>query len=197
MKFGRLVQFIRCSGNRHLLFELRRIATRNAEPAHGSFPPAESARLLGRRRTCTVHQKIVVRLSEQRAYFYKGAHLVGESTISTVKPGFSVHRRFTTASSKRTRTMSREPSLFGDNTDDDGNVVKSNIDVRKDSKTARHSFPTARGCLTVRISTVATRCTRDMSRRMPRSHGCIRLPKGMAEHFFNAATEGTSVIVKE
>jgi hypothetical protein len=29
------------------------------------------------------------------------------------------------------------------------------------------------------------------------SHGCIRLPKGMAEHFFNASAEGTQVIVKE
>lgn len=29
------------------------------------------------------------------------------------------------------------------------------------------------------------------------SHGCIRLPKGMAEHFYNAAHEGTPVIVKE
>ena len=30
-----------------------------------------------------------------------------------------------------------------------------------------------------------------------RSHGCIRLPKGMAEHFFDASPEGTPVIVKE
>src|SRR4051794_28181673 len=33
--------------------------------------------------------KIVVSLSEQRAYFYKGNQLVGESTVSTGKPGFS------------------------------------------------------------------------------------------------------------
>jgi lipoprotein-anchoring transpeptidase ErfK/SrfK len=29
------------------------------------------------------------------------------------------------------------------------------------------------------------------------SHGCIRLPKEMAEHFFDATPEGTPVIVKE
>ena len=28
------------------------------------------------------------------------------------------------------------------------------------------------------------------------SHGCIRLPKGMAEHFFDASPEGTPVVVK-
>jgi lipoprotein-anchoring transpeptidase ErfK/SrfK len=29
------------------------------------------------------------------------------------------------------------------------------------------------------------------------SHGCIRMPGEMAEHFFDAAEEGTPVIVKE
>jgi lipoprotein-anchoring transpeptidase ErfK/SrfK len=29
------------------------------------------------------------------------------------------------------------------------------------------------------------------------SHGCIRLPQGMAERFFDAAPLGTPVIVKE
>src|SRR4051812_44443544 len=31
--------------------------------------------------------KIVVSIAEQRAYFYKGKHLVGQSTVSTGKPG--------------------------------------------------------------------------------------------------------------
>jgi lipoprotein-anchoring transpeptidase ErfK/SrfK len=29
------------------------------------------------------------------------------------------------------------------------------------------------------------------------SHGCIRLPRGMAEHFYNGVQEGTPLIVKE
>jgi hypothetical protein len=33
--------------------------------------------------------KIIVYLSEQEAYFYKGKRVVGESTVSTGKPGFS------------------------------------------------------------------------------------------------------------
>src|SRR5689334_21541559 len=32
--------------------------------------------------------RIVVSISEQRAYYYKGKNLVGESTVSTGKPGF-------------------------------------------------------------------------------------------------------------
>jgi hypothetical protein len=33
--------------------------------------------------------KIVVYLNRQRAFFYKGKRVVGESTVSTGKPGFS------------------------------------------------------------------------------------------------------------
>src|SRR5437764_15405095 len=33
--------------------------------------------------------KIVVHIGEQKAYFYKGKHVVGETTVSTGKPGFS------------------------------------------------------------------------------------------------------------
>lgn len=33
--------------------------------------------------------RIIVHVGEQKAYFYKGKRLVGESTVSTGKPGFS------------------------------------------------------------------------------------------------------------
>src|SRR5260370_32218528 len=33
--------------------------------------------------------RIIVHISEQKAHFYKGNQLVGESTVSTGKPGFS------------------------------------------------------------------------------------------------------------
>ena len=33
--------------------------------------------------------KIVVHVGEQKAYFYMGKRVVGESTVSTGKPGFS------------------------------------------------------------------------------------------------------------
>src|SRR4029077_12555611 len=33
--------------------------------------------------------KIIVHLREQKAYFYKGKRVVGESTVSTGRPGFS------------------------------------------------------------------------------------------------------------
>src|ERR1044071_30602 len=37
----------------------------------------------------TGKSKIIVHIGEQKAYFYKGKQLVGETTVSTGKPGFS------------------------------------------------------------------------------------------------------------
>ena len=75
--------------------------------------------------------KIVVHLKEQKAYFYKGKRLVGESTVSTGKPGFSTPPGRYHVIQKDKNHISSE---FGDYLDDEGNVVKSNIDVREDRK---------------------------------------------------------------
>src|SRR4051794_33046027 len=70
--------------------------------------------------------KIVVSIAEQRAYFYKGKNLVGESTVSTGKPGFGTPPGVYTVLWKHADHVS---SVFGDYVDDSGNVTKSNIDV--------------------------------------------------------------------
>src|SRR3954462_8613080 len=75
--------------------------------------------------------RIVVHLSEQKAYFYKGKHLVGQTTVSTGKRGFGTPPGHYHVISKDRDHVSSE---FGDYVDADGNVVKSNIDVRKDDK---------------------------------------------------------------
>ena len=137
--------------------------------------------------------KIVVHLSEQRAYFYKGKHLVGESTISTGKPGFSTPPGHYRVIQKDKNHVSSE---FGDYIDDEGNVVKSNIDVRKDSKPRGTHFDGARMPYCMHFNG-GYAMHEGYVPPYAASHGCIRLPKGMAEHFFNAAPEGTSVIVKE
>ncbi|MEY2530582.1 MAG: hypothetical protein QOI96_667 [Verrucomicrobiota bacterium] len=137
--------------------------------------------------------KIVVHLSEQKAYFYKGKHLVGESTVSTGKPGFSTPPGHYHIVSKDKDHVSSE---FGDYVDDGGNVVKSNIDVRKDSKPAGTHFDGARMPYCMHFNG-GYAMHQGYVPRFAASHGCIRLPQGMAEHFFNAAQEGTPVIVKE
>jgi lipoprotein-anchoring transpeptidase ErfK/SrfK len=137
--------------------------------------------------------KIVVRVGEQRAYFYKGKRVVGESTVSTGKPGFSTPPgRYSVISKSRDHIS----TLFGDYVDDAGNVVKSNIDVRKDRQPPGTHFDGARMPYTM-FFRGGYAMHQGYVPPYAASHGCIRLPKEMAPHFFNAAPEGTPVIVRE
>ena len=137
--------------------------------------------------------KIVVSISEQRAYFYKGKHLIGESTVSTGKAGFGTPPGYYTVFWKDAEHVS---TVFGDYVDDSGNVVKANIDSRKDSKPPGSHYDGARmpfamffrGGYAMHQGYVPPYAA---------SHGCIRLPQGMAEIFFNASPPGTPVIVKQ
>ena len=137
--------------------------------------------------------KIVVSISEQHAYFYKGKHIVGETTVSTGKPGFGTPPGHYTVLSKDATHVS---TVFGDYVDDLGNVTKSNIDVRKDSKPPGSHYDGARmpyamffrGGYAMHQGYVPPYAA---------SHGCIRVPKEMAATFFDNAPVGTPVIVKE
>ena len=136
--------------------------------------------------------RIVVRLSQQRAYFYKGKHLVGETVVSTGKPGFSTpagHYRVVR------KTRDHVSSAFGDYIDESGNVVRSNIDVRKDPKPPGTRFDGARMPYCMHFNG-GYAMHEGYVPPFAASHGCIRLPKGMARRFFNAASIGTPVIVK-
>src|SRR5260370_2376356 len=85
--------------------------------------------------------RIVVHLAEQKAYFYKGKNLVGESTVSTGKKGFSTPPGHYSIVSKDKNHFSSE---FGDYIDSEGNIVVQNIDVRKDPKPRGTHFAPAR-----------------------------------------------------
>jgi len=137
--------------------------------------------------------KIVVSLSDQRAYFYKGKTLVGESVVSTGKKGFSTPPGHYRVGWKHKDHVS---TRFGDYVDSLGNVVKSNVDSRKDRRPPGTRFDGARmpyamffkGGYAMHEGYVPPHAA---------SHGCIRLPHGMAERFFEASPPGTPVIVKK
>jgi lipoprotein-anchoring transpeptidase ErfK/SrfK len=137
--------------------------------------------------------RIVVSLSEQHAYFYKGKRLVGESTVSTGKPGFS-----TPPGSYKVVWKDRDhiSTVFGDYVDDFGNVTKSNIDARKDSRPKGSHFDGARMPFAMFFRS-GYAMHQGYVPPYAASHGCIRVPAEMAEHFFNAAELGTPVLVKE
>jgi lipoprotein-anchoring transpeptidase ErfK/SrfK len=137
--------------------------------------------------------RIVVHIGEQQAYFYKGKQLVGQTTVSTGKPGFSTPPGRYTVLSKSADHVS---SLFGDYVDDYGNVVRSNIDSRKDPRPKGTHFDGARmpyamffrGGYAMHQGYVPP---------FAASHGCIRLPGRMAARFFENAPVGTPVNVTE
>ena len=137
--------------------------------------------------------RIVVHLEEQKAYFYKGKIVVGESTVSTGKRGFSTPPgRYYVVSKDRNHVSSE----FGDYVDDYGNVVESNIDVRKDHRPRGTHFDGAKMPYCMHFNG-GYAMHEGYVPPYAASHGCIRLPHGMAEHFFYATSEGTPVIVKE
>lgn len=137
--------------------------------------------------------KIVVHVAQQRAYFYKGRRLVGESTVSTGKRGFDTPPGRYHVIEKDKNHVSSE---FGDYVNPWGEVVKSNVDVRKDSQPAGSHFDGARMPYFMRFNG-GYGMHAGYVPRFRASHGCIRLPPRMARHFFENATDDTPVIVKE
>ena len=136
--------------------------------------------------------KIVVSISQQRAWFYKGRLLVGESTVSTGKPGFDTPPGHYHVIEKDKDHVSSE---FGDYLDGGGNVLESNIDIRKDPMPDGGRFDGARMPYFLRFNG-GYGMHAGYVPRFRASHGCIRLPARMARHFFENARDGTPVIVK-
>ncbi len=137
--------------------------------------------------------KIVIHLNEQRAFFYKGKTLIGESNISTGRKGFETPPGKYRVIQKDEHHVS---NLYGEYVDESGEIVKKNVDVTKDPRPPGAEFQGARMPYFLRF----TRGYGMHAGFVPRyraSHGCIRMPAEMAQHFFEAATDDTPVIVME
>jgi lipoprotein-anchoring transpeptidase ErfK/SrfK len=137
--------------------------------------------------------RIVVHTGEQKAYFYKGKTLVGWTTVSTGKPGFGTPPGHYTVVSKDVDHVS---TAFGDYVDGSGNVVRSNIDSRKDHQPKGTHFDGARMPYAMFFRS-GYAMHQGYVPPFAASHGCIRIPKGMASQFFEHASVGTPVTVTE
>ncbi len=136
---------------------------------------------------------IVVDLGIQRAFFYKGDKLVGEAVISSGKKGFE-----TPAGSYRVIQKDKEhvSNLYGNFVDEDGDVVKANVDVSKEQAPLGTTFKGAKMRYFLRFNGGYGM----HAGRLPgyrASHGCVRLPAAIAQPFFENATVGTPVTVKD
>ena len=137
--------------------------------------------------------RIVIDLSDQRARFYKGDKLVGESKISTGRKGFE-----TPPGNYRVTQRSKDhvSNLYGDYVDEFGDVVKKDVDVTKDELPEGAEFRGAKMPYFLRFhGGYGMHAGRVPSYRA--SHGCVRLPRAMAQHFYENAPYGTPVIVED
>ena len=135
---------------------------------------------------------IVIRLSEQRAYFFKGGQLVGVSSLSTGREGHNTPvGNFRIIKKDKDHVSSR----YGDYIDaQTGAIVQKDVDTLKDPKPKGAKYDGAKmPCFMEIVSGVGMH--EGFLPGVPASHGCIRMPGFMAEAFFRNVSVGTPVRV--
>ena len=139
----------------------------------------------------TGEPSILISLAEQRAHFFKGKKEVGQAVISSGKRGFETPTGdFKVIQQDRNHVS----NLYGEFVDATGSVVKSNVDITKEKPPEGASFRGAKMPFFLRFHEGAGM----HAGKLPgyaASHGCVRLPRFMAEHFFANAPLGTPVTV--
>ena len=137
--------------------------------------------------------KIVVDVSKQRAYFFRGDVQVGETRCSTGKKGFGTQVGTFAVTQKDKNHLS---NLYGTFVNEAGDVVKRDVDTSKMPVPDGCSFQGAKMPFYMRF-TGGYGLHAGHVPNYPASHGCVRLPRVMAEHFYENVQVGTPVIVKE
>ena len=134
---------------------------------------------------------ILISLAEQRAHFFKGKTEVGQAVISSGKKGFETP---TGDFKVIQRDKNHVSNLYGEFVDETGVVVKTNVDITKEQPPEGATFQGAKMPFFLRFHGGAGMHAGRLPGR-PASHGCVRLPRFMAEHFFENAPMGTPVTV--
>ena len=137
--------------------------------------------------------RIVIDLEQQRAYFYRGGKVVGISVVSTGREGYDTPSGEFRITQK---DLTHVSSIYGDYVDRSGQVVMENVDVTKDPRPHGTVFRGAPMPYFLRIHGGIGMHAGYLP-GYPASHGCIRLPKEMAAHFFQNAAIGTPVAIRQ
>ncbi len=135
--------------------------------------------------------KIVVNLGEQQITYFKGGQIVGASPISSGREGYGTRTgRFSVTE----KDIDHRSSLYGSWIDSDGNVIDDDVAVRTDPRPPGARFLGASMSFFMRING-AIGMHEGYLPGYAASHGCIRLPRHMAEIFYKATPHGTPVHV--
>jgi hypothetical protein len=130
-------------------------------------------------------------LGSQEAYFFKGGKLVGMSPISSGREGYNTPTGSFSIIQKNADHVS---NLYGNFVDSSGNIVVRNVGVNRDRCPAGAHFEGAAMPYFMRV-TGAVGMHAGYLPGVPDSHGCIRMPRDMAEIFFANTSVGTPVSI--
>lgn len=135
---------------------------------------------------------IVIDVSDQKLYYYKGGKLVGVSAVSTGREGHD-----SPVGKFRIRKKEKEhaSNLYGDFVDASGNPVVKNVDATKDKPPAGTHFQGSSMPWFMEFAPGVGMHTGFLP-GVPDSHGCIRLPDRMARIFYEVTPMGTPVTVQ-
>lgn len=133
-------------------------------------------------------------LSEQAAHFYRGDKKVGQSRVSTGKPGRETPTGTFSVLEKR---ETKRSNLYGRLVDEHGVVILEDADARNSAIPENCRFVGARMPYWLRLtySGVGMHAGIIPEPGTASSHGCIRLPMEFAEKLYRNAEVGTQVTV--
>ncbi|MBS0658206.1 MAG: L,D-transpeptidase [Verrucomicrobia bacterium] len=135
--------------------------------------------------------RIVVDLSEQQAYLYKGRTLVLQSDVSSGREGYSTPPGNYRVTEKK---LDHRSGLYGAYVAG-GRVVVAGVDVRRDPRPPGTTYEGAPMPYFLRIAGPIGLHAGQVP-GYPASHGCIRLPRRNARVFYETARLGTPVRVQ-
>jgi hypothetical protein len=137
--------------------------------------------------------KIVINISQQKLFYYKGGKLVGISAVSTGREG---HDSPVGNFKVQKKEKEHASNLYGDFVDASGNVVVKNVTYKVDVPPPGTHFQGSSMPWFMQFAPGVGMHTGFLP-GVPDSHGCIRLPDKMARIFFDVTPVGTPVMVEK
>lgn len=135
--------------------------------------------------------RVKVDLSAQRAYLYKKGEVIASARISTGRDGYE-----TPVGKFRIEQKHRDhrSSIYGDYVNASGRVVQGGVDNRRHKRPPGTKFRGAPMPYFLRFNGAIGMHAGNVP-WYPASHGCVRLPLGMAQTFYRNVSVGTPVVV--
>ncbi len=136
--------------------------------------------------------RIIIDVSDQRAYFYKGNQLVGVSKVSSGRDGFDTPQGDFKIIQ---RNKDHRSNLYGNYVWPNGEIAQKDIDVTKDKKPPGSRFEGSPMPYFMRFAG-GVGMHGGYLPGFAASHGCVRMPTHMAATFFRNVDAGTPVTVR-